>query len=37
MLGGITMENSLNPFHIAQKQLDEAAEYLGLDESTMNF
>lgn len=28
------MENNLNPFHMAQKQLDEAAEYLGLDEPT---
>ncbi len=28
------MKENLNPFHIAQQQLDEAVEYLGLDEST---
>ncbi|RLF47789.1 MAG: glutamate dehydrogenase, partial [Thermoplasmata archaeon] len=28
------MSEELNPFKIAQKQLDEAAEYLGLDEAT---
>ncbi len=28
------MDKNLNPFVIAQRQLDEAAEYLGLDEAT---
>ncbi len=28
------MSNELNPFEIAQRQLDEAAEFLGLDEAT---